>query len=158
MERAISSYKTDISKRSLLFAAGLIWLASGCFLINGGADFIFENSHHILFHLLISLISGILLFFIVFFRISNKHTNRILTMTCEKTNIFFSFANYRNYILLFIIIIVGLALKRTEIINHLNLSIAFTCMGISMLLSSLKFFYSIATFKKLTKSKKFSAC
>ena len=153
MERTLLPYnKLDVSKKGLLLIAGIIWLLAGSMLINRSTGYLLENSHHILFHFLIGFGLGIILFAILFFKISKKYTERIININEDKP-VIFSFASFRGYILIITLIGIGLYLRRTEYIDHLHLSIAYICIGFGIVFSSVKFFYSVITFKKLTTSK-----
>jgi hypothetical protein len=153
MENTISTYKPDVSKRGLLLAAGFVWLALGFIFVNKSSFYIIENSHHILFHLMIGLVSGILFFLIFFFRISKKYTCQIIHLSCEKPCIL-SYANFKVYLLTALIIGISFYLKKTDTINHIYLSIAFISIGISLLLASIRFFYSCIAFKKIANNNK----
>jgi len=155
MDRAISSYKPSVSKKTLLLIAGIIWLAGGYILLNKGALFILEYSHHILFHFIIGISSGFIFFLIFFFNISKNYINRIVLLCSDKPNIF-SFNNFKIYILLVFIIVSLLFLKRFNYIDHTLISILYISIGCSYLLSSIKFFYSILTFKKISSPKTYS--
>lgn len=148
MDRAIQTYKPLISKRILLLVTGLIWLVSGCLLVNRACECIFYNSHHILFHLLVGFALGALSFFLIFFRISKKYTNSVLKLDQSKP-ILFSYANIRIYIFLAVITVIVFYLKRHSSINPIDLSIGYIALGFAIIFSSIKFFFSVISFRKL---------
>ncbi len=153
MENILSTYKPDISKKGSLLIAGFVWLTFGFLFVNKSLFYLMENSHHILFHLMIGLSGGIISFLIFFFRISKKYTCQIINLNCEKPCIL-SYANFKVYFLTALIVGISFYLKKTDIINHLYLSIAFLCIGVSLLLASIRFFYSCIAFKKIASTKK----
>jgi len=101
---------------------------------------------------MIGFVFGILSFAILFFKASKQYTERIVNFNQDKA-VIFSFASFRGYILLITLIGIGMFLKRTEFVDHLYLSIAYICFGFGLIFSSVKFFYSVIAFKKLTTSK-----
>jgi len=153
MGNALSTYKPDISKKGVLLLAGFVWLILGYLFVNKSTFYLFENSHHILFHLLIGLVSGMIFFLIFFFRISKKYSCQIINLNCERPCIL-SYANFKVYFLTALIIGVSFYLKKTDIINHLYLSIVFLSIGISLLFASIRFFYSCVAFNKIASSEK----
>ena len=100
---------------------------------------------------MIGFVLGILAFVIIFLKASKQYTNRIVNINQDKP-IIFSFTSFRGYILLITLIGIGMFLKRTEFVDHLHLSIAYICFGFGLIFSSVKFFYSVIAFKKLTPS------
>jgi membrane-associated HD superfamily phosphohydrolase len=147
MDRAIQTYKPSISKKLLLVIAGITWFVSGCLLVSRAGDCILYYSHHILFHFLIGFVFGALSFLIIFFKISKKYTNSILSLDQAKP-IIFSYANIRMYILLGIITAVVFFLKINTSINPITLSIGYVALGFAIIFSAVKFFISVITFKK----------
>ena len=156
MERAITSYKPDITKKGLLLIASVIWFGAGFFLIQRGYFYILENSHHILFHFMIGFTTGIFFFFVLFFSFSKKIIKRIVNLNSEKPNIF-SIISFRDYFMMILFIGIGLYLRRTCTFDHINFSIAYTCIGIALIFSSLKFLYSFIAFKKTSNPKPVSS-
>jgi hypothetical protein len=148
MERTLGSYdKLDISKKSLLLLSGLAWFVAGCMLINRCTAYLLEFSHHILFNFLVGFALGILLFALLFFRISKRYIQRILDLEPERPFII-SLSNLRVYFLIALLIGAGYYLRRTDQLNNINISIAYISFGFTLIFSSFKFFYSFAAFKK----------
>jgi hypothetical protein len=151
MERALSSYKPGIPKKWLLLISGILWLVASWFLFKKGTYYLFDYSHHILFNIVIGFICGILFFFIVFHRIANKYIQRIVKLDSEKPCLF-SFTGIKGYIMIVVMISAGLLLRKIQIIDTMSLHVFFICMGTALFFASLKFFYSLLTYRKLVVS------
>lgn len=147
MERSLSSAKPVISKKALLVFSGIIWLLAGGLFIKEGVLFIIDNSRHILFHISIGSVCGILLYVIFFNRIFRKYTCRICNFESFKFS-FFCFENMKQFLLLGVIIATLFYLSKTNILNNFRLSIAYIGIGLPLLLSSFIFFFSITLIKK----------
>lgn len=155
MHEFLTSYKPGISKKLLLLIAGIVWIGISYIAINIGLNYIFDNSHHILFHLMISFIIGIFLFLVIFFKVFNNYTNRIIQLNSDKPCLF-AFSSFKSYFITAFIFTLALYIKKYNLIESLMLSITYAGIGISLFFSSLKLFYSFFTFKKITNSSTFS--
>jgi hypothetical protein len=155
MNEILNSYKPGIPKKLLLLVAGIVWVSIAYIAINLGMNYIFDNSHHILFHLLISFIIGLFLFLVIFFKVFNNYTNRIIRLNSDKPCLF-SFSSIKSYFITAFIFTLALYIKKYNFIDSLILSISYVGIGISLFFSSLKLFYSFITFKKIANSSTFS--
>ena len=148
MERTISSYKPGVPKRWLLFISGILWFFTCTILIRKGTFYVLDFSHHILFNITVGFLSGILFFSLIFFRIVKKHILRIVKLDCEKPCIF-SLTGIRGYVIIAVMISTGLLLRKFQFIDMISLHVFYICMGTSLFITSLKFFYSLIILKKL---------
>ena len=120
-----------------------------------GLNYIFDNSHHILFHLLLSIIVGGFLFLIIFLRVFNKYTNRIIQLDSDKPCVF-AFSSFKSYFITAFVFTLALYTNKYNVIDPLVLSITYAGIGISLFFASLKLFYSFITFKKIISSSSFT--
>lgn len=151
MERTISSYKPGIPKKWLLFISGILWFFACTMLIRKGTFYVLDYSHHILFNIAVGFMSGILFFSLIFYQIVRKHIQRIVKLDSEKPCMF-SFTGIRGYIIIAVMISSGLLLRKLQLIDMMSLHVFYICMGTSLFIASLKFFYSLLIFKKLAVS------
>jgi len=149
MERGISPQKHLLSRKGLILIAAIIWFAGGCLLISRETLYIIENSHHILFHILIGVGGGFLLYLILFSMISENYIYHIINFEQDDRSVF-SYSNNQEQFFIIAMICIGLALKATNLIDGIYLSITFVCIGFAFIFSSVKFLYFFAKFKKLT--------
>jgi hypothetical protein len=137
----LDKYKPGIPRRLLLLVAGCVWTLAGGILITRSLVTLIEMNHHLLLEITIGIILGIGFYLVLFSRISSKHISRI-TMIKIDNPCFFSFFNLRSYILMSLMIIGGITLRKLEIINHDILYTFYLTMGIPLLISAYRFFYS----------------
>ena len=134
-------YKPGVSKRTLLFVAGVIWSLAGGILITRALSVLIVSSEHLLIELIIASILGICFYIFLFTKISRKHIKRIELIKIDFP-CFFSFFNVKSYILMAIMITGGIILRKTEVIKMEYLNTFFFTMGIPLLLSAGRFFIS----------------
>jgi len=84
---------------------------------------------------------GILFFVLVFSGISRKHINRIKNLFGDQ-HLFYQFFNSRSYLMMAGMITMGIILRTTLIVPLSALSLAYITMGIPLLFSSFRFYYS----------------
>jgi hypothetical protein len=132
-------YKPAVSKRTLLFVAGSAWSFAGGMLIIRGL-LVLVPIHHFLFpELFIALIFGICFYVLLFTRISKKHIQRISLIKADYP-CFFSFFNFKSYILMILMISAGIILRKLDVIGHEYMYTFYVAMGIPLLLSAVRFF------------------
>jgi hypothetical protein len=155
MDRDFVSYQRGFPKRLVLLVLGVLWLSAGSVFFSQGFSFILENSRHILFHLMIGIVSGILFFSVFSFKISKKSSDRIINHDPEKQfNI--TFTDLKGYIFILLVFGAFYLLFKKSYISPVNFSIVYVALGFALFLSSLIFFYSVLTLKKLINNRSFS--
>lgn len=125
------------SRRVLLFTAALMWTFAGSMLLYRG----FSMSSPAATRLFFCLIAGGLFYFLLFSKISMKHVTRILNLKSDYPCIF-SFFSIKSYLMMIVMITGGIMLRRSAIIAQENLSLGYIIMGIPLLLSASRFYYS----------------
>jgi len=136
----LEKFKPSISKRSLLLVAGSVWTMAGGILISRALLELWSIHHYIWTEILIGITLGTLFYLVLFARISKKHISRITLITIDNP-CFFSFFNFRSYIMMAIMIITGILLRKMDIINHEILYTFYLTMGIPLLVSAFRFFF-----------------
>ena len=130
-----------VSKRMLLFEAALVWTLAGGMLLTRGI-LMLETSSGFLWYKVIACIGcGLVFFKFVFSGISRKHVNRIKNLKGVQHR-FYEFFNSRSYLMMLGMISLGIFLRKTSIISLASLSFAYITMGIPLMLSSIRFYYS----------------
>lgn len=149
MERTITTYKPSISKKWFLLVSGILWFFASTMLIRSGTFFMFDYSHHILFNIAVGFLGGLILFAVVFYSILKKDVSRIVKTDNERFSIL-SITGLKGYVVVAILISAGILLKRFHYIDMMNQHIFYISLGTAMLIASMKFFYSLLIFKKLS--------
>ena len=147
-EKFLQKYKPGVSKRSLLFVAGCVWTIAGGILITRGLIKVIASNHYLLPELIIAAIVGIIFYIVLFSRISSKHITRITLIKVEDP-CFFSFFNFRSYFMMAIMISGGITLRKLNVINPDILYSFFLAMGLPLLISAYRFFFSWVKNKSL---------
>jgi len=134
-------YKPAVSRRALLLIAGCAWTIAGGILITRALAQLILMHHYLGTELLIGGICGIAFYLLLFARISGKHINRITLIKIENP-CFFSFFNFRSYLMMILMITAGITLRKLDVINRDVLWTFYLTMGIPLVISAYRFFYS----------------
>jgi hypothetical protein len=133
--------KPGVRKRTLLLVAGCAWSIAGIILIARSLTHLIGSDHHLALEILTGMAGGVLFYFLLFARISKKHISRITLIPIDNP-CFFSFFNFRSYLLMAIMISGGITIRKLELINADYIYTFFLAMGIPLLVSAYRFFYS----------------
>jgi hypothetical protein len=139
--------KPGVPRRSLLFIAGCAWSIAGGILITRSLIYLIGMNHHLPIEIAIGMVFGLLFYLLLFARISKKHITRINLIEIDNP-CFFSFFNFRSYLLMAIMITGGITLRLSGLVNPEIIYTFFLCMGIPLLVSAWRFFYSYGKNKK----------
>jgi hypothetical protein len=132
-------FKPSVSRRSLLLVAGCAWTMAGGILISRALLELWSIHHYIWMEILTGILLGTIFYMVLFARISKKHITRITLITIDNP-CFFSFFDFRSYIMMAIMITGGIVLRKMDIINHEILYTFYLTMGIPLLVSAFRFF------------------
>jgi len=141
-------YKPGVSKRSLLLIAGCAWTLAGGILVTRGLIQVIAINNLLLPDFIIGAIGGIIFYLLLFSRISSKHINRIKLIPVDDP-CFFSFFNFRSYIMMALMITGGVTLRKLNVVKPEFLYTFFLAMGLPLLISAYRFFYSWVKNKSL---------
>ena len=130
-----------VSKRMLLFEAALIWTFAGGMLLTRGSLMLDASSGFLWLKVIACIGCGLAFFKFVFSGISRKHVNRIKNLQGVQHR-FYEFFNSRSYLMMLCMISFGIFLRKTSFVSLTSLSLAYITMGIPLLLSSIRFYYS----------------
>jgi len=128
-----------VSKHYLLLVAALVWTFAGGMLLFRGYTINNPLPFHWEIELLFCIAAGLLFFWLLFNRISARHVIRITNLPNEHP-VIFSFFNLKSYLMMFSMISLGIALRKSGIVSSEYLSIMYVTMGIPLLMSSFRFY------------------
>lgn len=134
-----------VSKHYLLLVAALVWTFAGGMLLFRGFTINDPLPSHWKTELLSCIVAGLLFFRLLFNRISAKHVLRIKNLTNERP-VIFSFFNLKSYLMMFSMISLGITLRKMDVVSPEYLSLMYLTMGIPLLMSSFRFYYSFFNF------------
>jgi hypothetical protein len=135
----LKKFKPSVSKRSLLLVAGFAWTIAGGMLISRALLALWTIHHYMWMEILAGISFGVVFYLILFARVSKKHITRITLITIDNP-CFFSFFNFRSYIMMAIMITTGVVLRKLDVINREILYTFYLTMGIPLLVSAFRFF------------------
>jgi hypothetical protein len=135
----LEKFKPAVSKRSLFLVAGCVWTMAGGILISRALLALWSIHHYLWTEILIGIALGTGFYLALFARISKKHITRITLITIDNP-CFFSFFNFRSYIMMAIMITTGILLRKLDIINREILYTFYLTMGVPLLASAFRFF------------------
>ena len=147
MMKFLEKIKPGVQKRTLLMIAGCAWSIAGGILISRSLIHLIGVNHLLAMELGIGIVFGSFFYLLLFARISKKHITRINLIEIDNP-CFFSFFNFRSYLLMAIMISGGITLRLSGLVNQEIIYTFFLCMGIPLLVSAWRFFYSYAKNKK----------
>lgn len=130
-----------VSKQYLLLIAALAWTFAGGMLLFRGFSFLMAFPAFRAMKVFGCLIGGFVFFKLLFSKISVKHVLRIQNIPIDHPCLF-SFFNVKSYLMMGIMISSGILLRKTGIISPEYLSLIYITMGIPLLMSSFRFYYS----------------
>ncbi len=128
-----------IPRTYLLLVAALVWTFAGSMLIWRGFTLNQVLPVYWWVEVVLSILSGLVFFQLLFNRISKKHVQRIQSMPKEKPSVF-AFFNLKSYLMMFSMIAMGITLRKTGIVKSEYLAIMYITMGIPLLMSSVRFY------------------
>ena len=137
----INTFTPRVPKTYLLLIAALVWTFAGGMLLYRGYSWLLAYPHLFVFKILSCVVGGLLFFKLLFFKISGKHVIRIQNMSIENPCLF-SFFNLKSYLMMTIMITSGITLRKTGVISPEYLSLVYLTMGIPLLMSSFRFYYT----------------
>ena len=133
-------FKPAISKKYLLFVAALAWTFAGGMLLYRGFSFLRLHPEWFYLKMASSILIGFLFYFVLFSKVSLKHSKRIVNLPIEKPCIF-SFFSLSSYLLMIIMISSGIMLRKSGLIPLEYLSSFYIVMGTPLFLSAFRFYY-----------------
>ena len=102
----------------------MAWTTAGGILLIKGLTIVVSTPVNVIYIVGGSVVGGVLFFIFMFSHISRKHTERILHMKIERPCAF-SFYNFRNYILMSVMISGGILLRLSGLLSQTVLCVIY---------------------------------
>ena len=135
MKKSTFYFATD--RRFLILAAGLMWVGVGTLLLSFSYSWL--HSYHdgsTYIFALTGVIAGLVIHHFGFLKIVDRNLDRILLMQ-GRQNIFY-FMAWKSYFIVVIMVTMGIFLRHSSIPKP-YLSILYTGIGLSLILSSIRY-------------------
>ena len=144
----IKKFTPRVSKRILLFIAGLVWWFAGFRVFTLGFGDVM--SHH--GNLIITIIFAAVIFFVffkfIFSKMFKKHTTRIVNSKLDKHCVF-SFFDFKSYLIMGFMIFFGISVRNLGIFNPVYLGDFYMGLGAALFMAGVYFFVGFFTFDNL---------
>jgi hypothetical protein len=141
---------SEIVNTPLILIAGITWASVGVLLLTMAGSWLARlHSIHLVLFAGVGIALGLLVHHWGFLRIVDKNLNRISTMDRQRS--LFSFIPWKSYLLIFLMMTIGFLLRHSRLPKQ-YLSIGYLCMGLALILSSVRYFRVFAGEKKRKKA------
>lgn len=133
-----------VKKRTLLLIAGLVWIIAGFnvtrlgILSYGRVD---KTLYLYIFTILIFIFFGRM-----FFKMSEKHTERILAY--EEKRPFWNFFDLKSYLIMIFMMTMGIGLRASGMVPEFFIAFFYTGLGFALSLAGIVFIYNYIFIKK----------
>ena len=134
-----------VKKRTLLLIAGMVWLIAGINVARLGvlSYFVIESQWYLyLFSMVVFMLFGTM-----FFKMSQKHTRRI--MKYEDFKPFWNFFDLKAYIIMACMMGVGIGFRATGIFPDIFVAFFYSGLGCALALAGVVFFRNYLCYTKL---------
>lgn len=126
-----------VHKRSLLMIAGCVWLLAGFNVTRLGLLSYAQSLPVTALHVLVSL-AVFLVFGLMFFKMSQKHTRRIRSSKLE-TQAFWHFFDLKSYLIMAFMMTGGIWLRASGLVPPVFIAVFYTGLGCALSLAGLLF-------------------
>ena len=140
-----------VKKRTLLLIAGIVWLAAGVNVARLGIISFLEIEQQWYWYPLSVLV--FLLFGAMFFRMSQKHTKRIIGYS-EERQPFWRFFDLKAYIIMAVMMGVGIGLRAAGVFPNWFVAFFYSGLGCALALAGVLFFKNFFTSRHGTEAGK----
>ena len=140
-----------VSKRTLLFIAGLVWGAAGFRVFTIGEGDVLLHKKSLILTLIFSIIIFYIFFNFIFKKMFIKHTKRIINSNLQK-QCMFSFFDIKGYLIMGFMMSFGIIVRSLGIFNPVALGAFYMGLGAALFLSGITFLISSMKFEE-TKAK-----
>lgn len=125
-----------VKKINLLAIAAIVWLIAGLNILKIG---LLSYKNNLTFLGLVISITVFLLFWLKIFRkLVNKHTIRIINMK-EERQAFYKFFDKKSFMIMFFMMILGISIRGTNILEDVYIAEFYTGLGSSLTLAGISF-------------------
>jgi len=133
----LEKWKPGVSKRVLLFIAGVMWIGIGIMLDSLSYSWLrVEKPDSALIAAAVGFVSALVIHHLGFLRIVDKNLGRILPM--EGKRCVFSFMPWKSYMLIIIMVLTGFLLRHLPV-PKLYLAVLYSGIGTALILSSIRY-------------------
>lgn len=134
-----------IKKVNLLLIASLVWMIAGFNVLKIGIETYRGFVQPI--NLLLSVIVFLLFWWMVFYKLTIKHTTRIMNYQAEKL-LFINFFDVKSFIIMAVMIIGGLTIRGFNLLPDRFIAVFYSGLGAALFLAGGLFSYNYFKIKR----------
>lgn len=127
-----------VSKYTLFFIAGIVWMVAGINILRIGIVTWLNDSQYWLFKIGEAMIVFLLFFFFVFLKLFNKHAYRITRKGKDK-HCPFSFFDTKGWIIMIFMITLGIVTHTFHLLPHAFISVFYTGLSTALIITGILF-------------------
>ena len=132
-----------IKKQNLLLLASLVWMIAGFNVLRIGIETYAE--YQTVINYIVTIIVFLLFWFMVFYKLTNKHTIRIQGYEEEK-QLFYKFFDLKSFLIMAFMITFGLSIRAFNLMPQVFIAVFYTGLGLALTLAGFKFSVSYIQF------------
>lgn len=133
----IEQFNPRVDKNILILLSGLVWTGVGVMLLSLAYSWLQKaQSHHTLLFVGVGFAAAMLIHHFGFLRIVDKNLGRLLPIDGKRC--VFSFMPWKSYLIVAVMVTLGMVLRHSSI-PKLYLSVLYIAIGLSLVLSSIRY-------------------
>lgn len=138
-----------VKKKTLLLIAGIVWLIAGINVTRLGIISYFQIDKKLYWYALSVVIFG--LFGLMFYKMTQKHTKRILQYESDRP--FWNFFDAKSYLIMFCMMSFGIGIRNMGIFPQYFIAFFYTGLGAALALSGVVFIVNYFCCEKIEKGR-----
>ena len=138
-----------VKKQNLLLLAGIVWMIAGFNVLRIGLETYVE--YRMIINYAITLMVFIVFWFMVFHKLTIKHTKRIHEFE-EELQLFYKFFDLKSFLIMAFMISFGIIIRKFRLLPDRFIAVFYTGLGAALFMAGVLFTWNyIKIFKKKDK-------
>lgn len=125
-----------IKKQNLLLLASLVWMIAGFNVLRIGIETYAE--YQTVINYIVTIIVFLLFWFMVFYKLTNKHTIRIQGYEEEK-QLFYKFFDLKSFLIMAFMISFGIIIRSFHLLPERFIAVFYTGLGTALFMAGVLF-------------------
>lgn len=134
-----------IKKENLLILAGIVWFIAGFNIMRIGLEA--YTNYITVQNISFSVIIFLIFWFLIFYKLTIKHTKRI-TKYSEELQFFLKFFDIKSFCIMAFMMTLGITIRLFHLVPNRFIAIFYTGLGFALLSAGLLFEYHYYKYKK----------
>ncbi len=135
-----------VKKQNLLLLAGIVWMIAGFNVLRIGLETYVE--YRMIINYAITLMVFIVFWFMVFHKLTIKHTKRIHEFE-EELQLFYKFFDLKSFLIMAFMISFGIIIRKFRLLPDRFIAVFYTGLGAALFMAGVLFTWNyIKIFKK----------